>query len=122
MRVQKGKRAAMSNLENDHCASHDVHVHAVPAVKDLVCGMTVDPHTAKYRHGHNGRPYYFCSDGCHEKFSANPTASATRSSRRQSRAEGYDLHVPHASRDTEGGAWRLPDMRHGARATAQHFE
>ncbi|KMO38820.1 haloacid dehalogenase [Methylobacterium aquaticum] len=44
--------------------------------------MTVDPHTAKHRAQHNGRPYYFCSAGCQAKFTADPAryldpASAT---------------------------------------------
>ena len=42
-------------------------------VKDPVCGMWVDPHTAKHRAEHNGQPYYFCSAGCREKFLADPT-------------------------------------------------
>ncbi|KQQ17593.1 haloacid dehalogenase [Methylobacterium sp. Leaf122] len=42
------------------------------AVKDPVCGMTVDPHTAKHRAQHNGHPYYFCSNGCRTKFEADP--------------------------------------------------
>jgi Cu+-exporting ATPase len=42
-----------------------------PAV-DPVCGMKVDPHTAKHRATHAGRPYYFCSAGCREKFVADP--------------------------------------------------
>ena len=41
-------------------------------VIDLVCGMTVDPHTAKHRADHAGHPYYFCSQGCHTKFVAEP--------------------------------------------------
>ncbi len=40
--------------------------------RDAVCGMTVDPHTAKHRYTHNGRPFYFCSAKCREKFAANP--------------------------------------------------
>jgi Cu+-exporting ATPase len=40
--------------------------------KDPVCGMTVDPHTAKHRSEHAGRPYYFCSNGCRTKFEADP--------------------------------------------------
>lgn len=40
--------------------------------KDPVCGMTVDPHTAKYRADHRGHPYYFCSAGCRAKFAAEP--------------------------------------------------
>jgi Cu+-exporting ATPase len=39
---------------------------------DPVCGMTVDPHTAKHRAEHQGRPYYFCSAGCRAKFLAAP--------------------------------------------------
>ncbi|WP_437871713.1 heavy metal translocating P-type ATPase [Methylorubrum extorquens] len=42
------------------------------AVKDPVCGMTVDPHTAKHRAQYNGHPYYFCSNGCRTKFEADP--------------------------------------------------
>src|SRR3954447_9160720 len=59
---------------------HDHHHHAgyspapagAHAVKDPVCGMDVDPHTAKHRTDHNGRPYYFCSAGCPTKFRADP--------------------------------------------------
>jgi Cu+-exporting ATPase len=40
--------------------------------RDPVCGMTVDPHTAKHRHTHKGRPYYFCSARCREKVIADP--------------------------------------------------
>jgi len=43
-------------------------------VRDPVCGMSVDPHTAKYRHRHEGRTYYFCSAGCLNKFAADPNA------------------------------------------------
>jgi Cu+-exporting ATPase len=41
-------------------------------VKDPVCGMTVNPDTAKHRHVHNGQPYYFCGGRCREKFAADP--------------------------------------------------
>lgn len=58
-------------------SSHDHHAHAGHAaaggkVKDPVCGMDVDPHTAKHRATHDGHPYYFCSNGCREKFVADP--------------------------------------------------
>ncbi len=39
---------------------------------DPVCGMKVDPHNAKHRTEHLGRPYYFCSAGCRTKFVADP--------------------------------------------------
>jgi Cu+-exporting ATPase len=48
---------------------HNPHSH--DAV-DPVCGMTVDPHSAKHRAEYHGHPYYFCSAGCKTKFSADP--------------------------------------------------
>ena len=42
-------------------------------IRDPVCGMTVDPATAKYTAEHSGATYYFCSGGCREKFIADPT-------------------------------------------------
>jgi Cu+-exporting ATPase len=40
--------------------------------KDPVCGMTVDPATAKHKLEHAGKTYYFCCASCLEKFRANP--------------------------------------------------
>jgi len=51
------------------------HEHTTTAgdlALDPVCGMTVDPHSAKHRHQHHGRTYYFCSAGCRAKFAADP--------------------------------------------------
>jgi Cu+-exporting ATPase len=42
-------------------------------VKDPVCGMTVDPATAKHSAMHEGQTYYFCSGRCREKFVAAPS-------------------------------------------------
>jgi Cu+-exporting ATPase len=53
----------------DHSSHH--HPHDV-AQTDPVCGMTVDPHTAKHQASHHGQPYYFCSAGCKTKFAADP--------------------------------------------------
>lgn len=41
-------------------------------VKDPVCGMNVDPTLAKFRAEHQGKPYFFCSSRCVEKFGADP--------------------------------------------------
>jgi len=43
-----------------------------PRAIDPVCGMKVDPHTAKHRAEHAGHTYYFCSARCREKFIAEP--------------------------------------------------
>ena len=40
--------------------------------KDPVCGMTVDPATAAGQAEHGGATYYFCSNHCKHKFTANP--------------------------------------------------
>ena len=52
-----------------------LHHHAAPttsAATDPVCGMTVDPATAKHRADYYGQTYNFCCDGCRTKFTANP--------------------------------------------------
>ncbi len=41
-------------------------------VLDVVCGMTVDPATAKHRAEHAGQSYFFCSGSCKQKFEAHP--------------------------------------------------
>ena len=40
--------------------------------KDPVCGMNVNPATAKNVHEHGGRKFYFCCAGCAEKFKSDP--------------------------------------------------
>ena len=52
-------------------------------VKDPVCGMAVDPVSAKHKAEHGGTTYYFCSTGCHDKFVAEPSRllAASRISR-----------------------------------------
>jgi Cu+-exporting ATPase len=44
------------------------HVHAT----DPVCGMSVDPQTAKHRCAYKGQDYFFCSGRCRERFEAEP--------------------------------------------------
>ena len=41
-------------------------------VTDPVCGMSVDPHTAKFHAEHGGRTFYFCSARCRDRFVAEP--------------------------------------------------
>jgi len=40
--------------------------------KDPVCGMNVNPATAKHSYEHAGKKYYFCCGGCAEKFKIDP--------------------------------------------------
>src|SRR3546814_12518580 len=65
----------ISDWSSDVCSSdlHDQSTTAKPsAALDPVCGMTVDPATAKYRQDYRGTTYYFCSARCLEKFRAAP--------------------------------------------------
>jgi heavy metal translocating P-type ATPase len=41
-------------------------------VEDPVCHMRVDPQTARFKHDYQGRTYYFCCQGCRDKFQATP--------------------------------------------------
>jgi Cu+-exporting ATPase len=43
--------------------------------RDPVCGMNVDPATAKHRAEHAGHDYFFCSAGCRDRFVAEPARS-----------------------------------------------
>ncbi len=40
--------------------------------KDPVCGMSVDPATAKHKAEHGGETFFFCSSRCREKFVTDP--------------------------------------------------
>ncbi len=39
---------------------------------DPVCGMEVDPQTVAGTFQHQGKTYYFCSQGCLEDFKEDP--------------------------------------------------
>jgi Cu+-exporting ATPase len=58
----------------DKCGSHHGPAAAAGAAvaKDPVCGMTVNPAAAKWRHNHEAREFLFCSEGCLKKFAAEP--------------------------------------------------
>jgi len=41
-------------------------------VKDVVCGMEVDPKKAAGQSEYKGQTYYFCSPGCKKAFDKAP--------------------------------------------------
>jgi len=45
-------------------------------VKDLVCGMDVDPETAKQKTEYQGQTYYFCAPGCKRTFDKDQATCA----------------------------------------------
>jgi Cu+-exporting ATPase len=62
-------------------------------VRDPVCGMDVDPATAKFHVEHAGQHIHFCSVGCQAKFFADPARyPIPHPDRRQEFAPASDRH------------------------------
>ncbi len=60
----------MTDHQHTH---HDDNQHqGEHSVRDPVCGMSVDPHTAEHRSQHQGKTWYFCSSRCRARFDENP--------------------------------------------------
>jgi P-type Cu+ transporter len=53
-------------------ATMDNSPQSATTVKDPVCGMNVEPSTARHKLDHAGKTYYFCCAPCLEKFRARP--------------------------------------------------
>ena len=73
----------MASADHDrHSPHHGAQAHACcddehgrakqTAAIDPVCGMKVDPATAKHRFTYNGQDYFFCGVRCRERFAAEP--------------------------------------------------
>jgi xanthine dehydrogenase accessory factor len=69
IQIRAGAAKAAQRPQNDKAI-------ALPIVntdaKDLVCGMTVDATTAKYKTEHQGKMFYFCCAGCKKAFETSP--------------------------------------------------
>jgi len=55
---------------------------------DPVCGMHVDEHKAAATAVYLGKTYFFCSSGCHEAFSREPTKFADPRTTTESKPKG----------------------------------
>ena len=105
-----------------------------PTERDPVCGMSVNPATAKHVHAHAGKNYYFCCANCLEKFKTNPqgylnkpagpgyarhafgcTCSESRCSKGGHRTPASSrLRLPHVPRSPRAKAWSLSLLWHGS--------
>jgi Cu+-exporting ATPase len=78
--------------------------------KDPVCGMSVDPATAKWKADHEGERYFFCNERCLNSFRKDPARYVRRASASQdaapkdtgSRAEFMCPMHPEIVRDKPG--------------------
>ena len=92
----------MSNAHahhHTHAHGHASHQHEAKSpptlVKDPVCGMDVDPSMARFQATFEGRTFYFCSQNCHDRFTANP--------------EQYAAAVPAPTKPAPAGTiWTCP--------------
>ena len=93
----------------DHCQhdrsknAHDGNDGHCNAVRDPVCGMTVDTRTSNHGVVVNGTPYHFCSEGCLDKFKANPDRYLSPSSNGPAHPATGPLPEP-----AEGTIWTCP--------------
>ena len=79
-------------MQNDRTShSHHGHDHSdqEASMKDPVCGMTVDPQSARFQYQHEEITYFFCGQSCLSKFEADPvTYLSSQTTQAQSRHGG----------------------------------
>jgi YHS domain-containing protein len=59
----------------EHAHQHgeeQMHEHGENTAVDPVCGMKIKKSEAKATYEYNGKTYYFCMEGCKEKFEKDP--------------------------------------------------
>jgi Cu+-exporting ATPase len=49
-----------------------IRKEVILVVKDLVCGMEINPQSAAGKSEYQGQTYYFCSNGCKKAFDKEP--------------------------------------------------
>ncbi|HTV90222.1 MAG TPA: heavy metal translocating P-type ATPase [Stellaceae bacterium] len=86
----------MSATKATHHAPHYDRRDDPVTATDPVCGMRVDPATARHRSGYAGREYLFCGARCRERFDAEPQ-----------RFIGADI-LAAAAVTPEGASWTCP--------------
>ncbi|MCM2353127.1 MAG: heavy metal translocating P-type ATPase [Pseudobdellovibrio sp.] len=84
------------NHKHDHsnCCQHHPHEAKNNLVKDPVCGMMIDPATAKGGVSKfNGETFHFCSPKCKTKFDADPKAylQAKTETKRENKPQALDV-------------------------------
>ncbi len=82
----EGESSCCGGGQTVSCCSAPVQISA-RGEKDPVCGMDVDPKTARWSHDFEGSTYHFCSKGCLAKFRADPHAYFGKGEVRQAHDE-----------------------------------
>jgi Cu+-exporting ATPase len=88
-------KAALINSLKDDAVDHELKIlsqggsNAPGTTVDPVCGMTVDPATAKWTATHDAIDYFFCSRSCRDRFVAQPVAYNRASRPAEQSHEGH---------------------------------
>lgn len=82
--------------QHNHSAhNHSTHgADSAGMVRDPVCGMMVDPAAGKPHMAYKGHEYHFCSQGCHDKFKADPEKYLTAQSAAVPAVKGAQYTCP----------------------------
>ncbi|MGB0133256.1 heavy metal translocating P-type ATPase [Dokdonella sp.] len=103
-----GHEQATVDAKDTESGSHEAK--PTNSAKDPVCGMSVNPETARHTAAWQGTTYHFCSARCHEKFVADP-GSYLDSNREQTAvpvAEGAIYTCPMHPEIRQGGPGSCP--------------
>lgn len=72
-------------------------------LQDPVCGMSVST-DSKHQQNHNGEQFYFCSSGCHDKFTSEPEKYLHSKPQRDTLNKSSTSHESKSSDTTETGS------------------
>ncbi len=96
----------MTDRRPDFPPDRGGRVAGAGGARDPVCGMAVDPATAKHTALHAGDHYYFCGPGCKAKFVADPAKYLRPAQREEAQLRAgvvYTCPMHPAIRRTEPG-------------------
>jgi len=86
--------------------------------RDPVCGMNVNPASAKHIHEHDGKKYYFCCASCGEKFKADPRKYLNKPAAFSSNLVMLGMPAPaKSSPSTDPAGARAPSIRAAGKPT-----
>lgn len=93
---------------HDHSGHEGQLSGSRPAVRDPVCGMTVDPATSQHRFDYRGETFHFCSAGCRAKFAADPKAYLDKREPKAAAPEGTIYTCPMHPQIRQAGPGSCP--------------
>ena len=94
--------------DHDHSGHDGQQSGSKAAIRDPVCGMTVDPATSRHRFDYRGETFHFCSAGCRTKFAADPKAYLDKREPKATAPEGTIYTCPMHPQIRQAGPGSCP--------------